>query len=225
MGFGILMPPRRGFDARLGMRTVAVPRSGIVSVLRVIAVGTVLGLGLMVAAAGPAYADGKTILSTKSIPAPLGARDICQRYAWACSTSSQGAVTGSRAKLELANRVNLSVNRSVREITDERQYRRREHWALPTQRGGDCEDFALLKKRELIRAGIAPSQLLIATVLDRRREAHAVLVLRTAAGDYVLDNLTNRIKPWDRTGYSFLRMQDPQSASGWTLVMRGGIFG
>ena len=225
MGLAILTPPRRGFDARLGMRTVAAPRSGFAATLRAIALGAVLGLGMTVVAASPAYAAGKTILATKSVSAPLGARGVCQRYAWACATSTQGSVTDPRAQLAVAARVNIAVNRSVREVTDERQYRRREHWALPTRQGGDCEDFALLKKRELIRAGVAPGQLLIATVLDRRRQAHAVLVLRTGAGDYVLDNLTNRIKPWNKTGYSFLRMQDPRAASGWKLVMRGGIFG
>ncbi len=225
MGLGILTPQRRGFDARYGMRTVVTPRSGLVSALRAIVLGALLGLGMTVVAAGPAYATGKTILSTKSIPAPLGARGLCQRYDWACARSAEGRVTGAKAQLALANRVNRAVNRSVREITDQRQYSRREHWALPTRRGGDCEDFALLKKRELIRLGIAPDRLLIATVLDRRRQAHAVLVLRTASGDMVLDNLTSRIKPWDRTGYSFLRMQDPNAASGWALVMKGGIFG
>ena len=224
MGTGFLTPQRRGFDPRLGARTVARPRNGALAALRILAVGTALGLGMAVAAAGPAYA-GKLVVSTKSVAAPLGARDLCARYAWACATSSAGAITDSRAKLKVADRVNRAVNRAVREISDARQYRRREHWALPTRLGGDCEDFALLKKRELIRAGIAPDRLAIATVLDRRRQAHAVLVLKTAAGDYVLDNLTSQIKPWDRTGYSFLRMQDPRAASGWRAVMRGGIFG
>jgi predicted transglutaminase-like cysteine proteinase len=116
------------------------------------------------------------------------------------------------------------VNRQVRPITDRRQYRRDEHWALPTSRGGDCEDFALLKKRELIALGVPADKLLIATVLDRKRQPHAVLVLSTLQGDYVLDNLTSRIKPWGQTGYSFLRMQDPRAPERWVAVLAGGIF-
>ena len=80
------------------------------------------------------------------------------------------------------------------------------------------KDFALLKKRELIRAGIDPSKLLIATVLDRKRNAHAVLVYRSSQGDLVLDNLTNRIKPWSVTRYLFLRMQDPRQPRNWVGV-------
>ncbi len=214
---------RRGFDPRLGTRSVAQPRSALAATLRLIVFGTALGLGMTVAAASPAYAG--TLISTKSVAAPLGFDGVCDRYAWACARSAAARVTGAEAKLRLADRVNRAVNGQVREIADERQYRQREYWALPTARGGDCEDFALLKKRELIRAGIAPDNLRIATVLDRRRQAHAVLVLKTSAGDYVLDNLTTKLKPWDKTGYSFLRRQDPRSASGWALVMKGGIFG
>ena len=182
-----------------------------------------LALGMMLGAASPAYA-AKLTISSKAVPAPAGFRGVCKRYAWACDRSSHATVHGAEAQLALANRINRAVNRQVREISDQRQYKRREYWALPTRRGGDCEDFALLKKRELQRAGIAADRLLIATVLDRRRQAHAVLVLRTDRGDYVLDNLTSRIKPWTKTGYSFIRMQDPSTTSGWTVVMRGGIF-
>ncbi|MDU8942246.1 transglutaminase-like cysteine peptidase [Ovoidimarina sediminis] len=182
-----------------------------------------LALGMMVSAARPAYA-ADLVVSTKAISAPAGFRGVCERYAWACDRSSKASVHGAEAQLELAYRVNRAVNRQVREISDQQQYKQREYWALPTRRGGDCEDFALLKKRELQRAGIAPDRLLIATVLDRRQRAHAVLVLRTDRGDYVLDNLTSRIKPWNKTGYSFIRMQDPTTPSGWTVVMRGGIF-
>lgn len=191
--------------------------------------GAAIGLGMVVLAANPAYAmaeaTGQTILPKQSVSAPLGARALCQRYDWACAPSAQGAVTEAQAMLELADRINQSINRGVREITDQRQYQRQDHWALPTLEGGDCEDFALLKKRELIRAGIAPDRLRIATVLDQAHQAHAVLILRTPRGDYVLDNLTDQIKPWDQTGYAFLRMQDPRVASGWSLILMGGIFG
>lgn len=216
-------PKRGGFNPRSGPRSVVTPRSPLWSAFRVLTFGTALAAGMTLAAASPAYATS-TILATKSISAPVGFHGVCSRYAWACSQSGPARITDSAAMLKVATRINRQINRSVREISDARQYRKREYWALPTARGGDCEDFALLKKRELIKAGIGADRLLIATVLDRRRGAHAVLVLRTNHGDVVLDNLTSKIKSWDRTGYSFLRMQDPRSKSGWRLVMRGGIF-
>jgi len=76
----------------------------------------------------------------------------------------------------------------------------------------------LLKKRDLIKAGIDPRKLLLATVLDTRKNAHAVLVYRSSQGDLVLDNLTNRIKPWSDTRYLFLRMQDPKQPRKWVGV-------
>lgn len=212
---------RRGFNPK-GNTVRPVEKCGSRVLPGLLAVLT-LALGMMLSAASPAYA-ANLVVSTKAVPAPAGFHGVCDRYAWACDRSSHATVHGTKAQLELATRINRSVNRQVREISDQRQYQRREYWALPTRRGGDCEDFALLKKRELQRAGIAPDRLLIATVLDRRRQAHAVLVLRTDDGDYVLDNLTSRIKPWNKTGYSFIRMQDPRAVSGWTVVLRGGIF-
>ena len=130
-----------------------------------------------------------------------------------------------RNVLRMAQRINRHVNRRVRSISDTRQYNQAEVWALPTRRGGDCEDFALLKKRELIAAGVAPGRLLIATALDRRRNGHAVLILRTDSGDLVLDNLTNRIRHWEDTGYSFLKLQNPDRPENWDAILAGGVFG
>ena len=190
----------------------------------------VAGLALSVLftfAVGNAVAAGQGfMLPTKPISAPAGFHGICDRYAWACAATSEAAQPmGEQELMRLAGRVNKEINRRVREVSDLNQYRVAEHWALPTARGGDCEDFALLKKRELIRLGVAPERLLIATALTRKREAHAVLILRTDAGDMVLDNLTSRIKPWHRTGYGFLRMQDPEAPARWQMVLAGGMFG
>ena len=125
--------------------------------------------------------------------------------------------------LEVVRTINSRANRSIRSISDMDQYRVAERWAMPTARGGDCEDYAIYKKAALIKAGIPPDQLLIATVLDRKRQSHAVLVLRTGTQDLVLDNLSNRIVPWNKTGYTFLRLQNPKQPSGWVSVLAGGI--
>ncbi len=161
--------------------------------------------------------EGAFITAISASPPPSGAQQLCRQYSWACSGQKAASLT-SKQEMQIVKKVNLQVNASTRSITDQSQYRQREFWALPTTRGGDCEDFALLKKRNLIKAGIDPSKLLIATVLDRRRNAHAVLVYRSAQGDLVLDNLTNSIKPWKATRYLFLRMQDPKQPRRWVGV-------
>ena len=127
--------------------------------------------------------------------------------------------------MSILRMLNREINASVPEISDIAQYGRLEVWELPTARGGDCEDIAMRKKRDLIDAGIAPQSLMLSTVLDRDLNAHAVLVFRDEDGDLVLDNLTDRILPWAETGYSFLRMQDPASPDRWRAVLSGGIFG
>jgi len=157
------------------------------------------------------------------VTAPPGASSLCRTYDWACAKSGQTRLLGDES-VKLLRRVNAEANRSIRPVTDMQQYRLEERWALPTARGGDCEDYALYKKHELIRAGVPAEQLLIAAVLDRKRQFHAVLIVRTGTEDLVLDNMTNRILPWHKTGYTFLRVQDPRMPSRWVSVYAGGAF-
>lgn len=156
------------------------------------------------------------------VPPPPGAHALCTMYDWACAKSNRTVLIGEET-MKTVRAINSRANRSIRPISDFAQYRIAERWSLPTNRGGDCEDYALYKKRELIRAGIPAEQLLIAAVLDRKRQSHAVLVLRTGTQDLVLDNLTSRIVPWQKTGYTFLRLQDPRQPSRWVSVMAGGM--
>ncbi|WP_380057527.1 transglutaminase-like cysteine peptidase [Falsihalocynthiibacter sp. SS001] len=161
-----------------------------------------------------ALAANSHLVATIQIAPPSGAKALCQTYRWACSSTK---LEGSKSAIsaDFINQINTQINRSYKEISDSQQYRTVEHWALPTARGGDCEDFALMKKHKLIRMGIDPKHLLLATVLDRKRNSHAVLIYRTKNGDFVLDNLTNRIRNWQDTGYIFLRMQDPVNPQRW----------
>lgn len=152
------------------------------------------------------------------ISAPTGARSICATYRWACASSSSARTPD----LHTVSVVSRNVNRATREVSDEAQYRQDDLWTLPTRRGGDCEDFALLKKKQLIGMGYDPDRLLLTTVLDRKGRSHAVLVVRTDEGDFVLDNLTDKIRRWNSTGYTFLRMQDPAAPHRWLrLNVRG----
>lgn len=151
---------------------------------------------------------------------PPGAVNLCSKYAWACSTKGVGR---QDIDMQVARAVNNSVNRRINQIDDIVQYGKEDHWTLPTAIGGDCEDLALLKKYWLMQKGVAPENLLIATVLDLNRNSHAVLILRTKRGDYVLDSLRDGIKLWGATGYTFLKMQNPQSMHQWSAILAGGL--
>ncbi|WP_102223614.1 transglutaminase-like cysteine peptidase [Acidimangrovimonas sediminis] len=171
--------------------------------------------------AAHAVDPGHLILRERA-PTPRGFAGLCGQYPWLCAVTRGPAAPDTRT-LALAQRINLRVNRGVPQIDDAVQYGVADHWALPTARGGDCEDLAMLKKKELVALGVPPQSLLLATVLDRQRENHAVLVLRTRQGDYVLDNLDNTLLPWAQTGYTFLAMQDPATPAHWDRLLQGGM--
>ena len=183
------------------------------------AAGAILAAGLTIT--GTLAEAGSYMTPRHPIRQPDGAGSLCETYTWACATTHSAQAFGEVEMAEV-RRVNAQVNRTTRQIPDVQQYDRAEVWALPTRRGGDCEDFALLKKRRLIEAGIPPDRLLIATVLDTRFQGHAVLVVRTGTGDVVLDNLTSRIRSWDETGYIFMKMQSPETPGGWDAIIAGG---
>jgi predicted transglutaminase-like cysteine proteinase len=178
---------------------------------------------LVLAPAQALSANSAFIVSKGSISAPAGFSGTCSKYSWLCR-STGGAPLSDEKIFRLAAAVNTQVNRRTRSLEDIRQYGREEYWALPTPRGGDCEDFALLKKKILISEyGVPGKQLLIATVLDHRLQRHAVLVLRTSRGDFILDNLDNKIRHWTQTGYTFLKLQNPNALDRWVAVLAGGI--
>jgi predicted transglutaminase-like cysteine proteinase len=118
--------------------------------------------------------------------------------------------------------VNAFVNAHVRKVSDREQYGLDDWWASPLSEGpvaaGDCEDFVLEKRKELIAAGVAPETLTIAMVETRQGELHAVLVAATDKGDYVLDSLNPDVRPWDRVDYRWISRQSPGDRLAWFEV-------
>jgi predicted transglutaminase-like cysteine proteinase len=108
--------------------------------------------------------------------------------------------------------INSHVNNTIVEVSDRDQYGREDVWTLPTSGRGDCEDFALLKRKLLIQRGWPASALSISVGTTAYGEAHAVLLVTTASGEYVLDNLTSSIVPPVQTGHTF---HSRQSGRGW----------
>jgi predicted transglutaminase-like cysteine proteinase len=129
--------------------------------------------------------------------------------AWA-KPAKQIPLTAERmAQLQ---QVNSHVNSTIREVSDLEQYGREDVWALPTSGKGDCEDFAMLKRKMLIERGWPASSLSIAVGATSQGEAHAVLTVSTSQGQYVLDNLTSSILSPAQTGHVF---HARQSGRGW----------
>src|SRR5690606_2813889 len=93
-----------------------------------------------------------------------------------------------------------------------------EVWTYPAQGVGDCEDYVLEKRRRLHRLGVSLSNLLITVVRKPDGEGHAVLTVRTSNGDFILDNLTDKVRPWDETGYRFLKRQATDHTGRWVSI-------
>ena len=148
-------------------------------------------------------------------PPPYGHVDFCRRAPEECLSSLDAGdrVAGNTDQLNLLAHVNRSVNKAIKPMTDMEQYGVEDYWAIPVSGKGDCEDFQLLKRQILIRAGWPASSLLMTVVYDEKREGHAVLTARTVAGDFILDNKTDEVKLWSKTPYHYLMRQsylDPQ---------------
>jgi predicted transglutaminase-like cysteine proteinase len=113
--------------------------------------------------------------------------------------------------------INTRVNTTIAPVSDDELYGTPEHWTYPVK-AGDCEDYLLLKKRELENMGFDAGALLITVVLDEKNEGHAVLTVATDKGDYVLDNRRNDILLWNDTGYAFLKRQSQQDPRTWIAL-------
>lgn len=167
---------------------------------------------------------GKTVLSTGTQMqmighafAPPAFHDFCAREKRLCSTSgSQKLVelTNSRSA-ELAS-VNSSVNRRITESSDMATNGTDDDWRVPS-RYGDCEDFAILKKAELMKLGWPASALLL-TVARSGWEGHTVLTVRTSKGDLILDNRSSSVKDWSRTPYRYFARQALGVGKAWELI-------
>src|SRR5215208_3156133 len=80
--------------------------------------------------------------------------------------SAQAKPGGSFAltaeRMSQLQQINNHVNSTIREVSDLEQYGREDVWTLPTSGKGDCEDFALLKRKLLIQRGWPAAALSIA---------------------------------------------------------------
>jgi predicted transglutaminase-like cysteine proteinase len=152
--------------------------------------------------------------------APIGWRQFCRDFPADCRARPERIelVRADRANWTALTRINAHVNTAVEPVTDLDQYGVDEVWTYPVSGRGDCEDYVLLKKQMLIRAGFPASALLITVVRDRKGEGHAILTVRTDRGDYILDNETDEIRLWSQTGYRFVKRQSEADPDRWVTI-------
>lgn len=150
---------------------------------------------------------------------PYGFVQFCERMPSECKAGvvQEQRLEATSERMAELDKINRQVNREIAPATDMEIYGQTEYWTIPTKRG-DCEDYALLKRKRLIARGWPSSALLMTVVRDEKGEGHAVLTARTTQGDFVLDNKVNEIKIWHRTGYKYVMRQSYLNPRIWMLL-------
>jgi len=150
---------------------------------------------------------------------PIGHYEFCRANPVECNIrlrdSGPERMSGSLWKQMVA--VNVGVNAAIKPVNDIDLFGKDEVWAYPVG-AGDCEDYVLEKRRDLMNQGLSLSNLLITVVRKPDGEGHAVLTVRTDKGDFVLDNLTDAIRQWHETGYRYLKRQASNHTGRWVTI-------
>ena len=116
----------------------------------------------------------------------------------------------SETERALIREINRDVNEDIHYLPDEDNYgwldfavvepgvRRPVMRGMPAARYGDCEDYALTKKKRLAERGIHASRLFVARAkvpTSEGIEHHVVLVIPEGSEWWILNNWDNRIEP------------------------------
>lgn len=141
--------------------------------------------------------------------APSGFLTFCSRNPDQCrdTVNGEAVVSLDAARWQTLWDVNTAWNAAIKPLEDAAHYGRVDYWTIPTDGSGDCEDYALAKRKSLIDRGFPSQSLRIAMAQLPDGEAHAVLTVATDRGDYVLDNLHSAVLPWKAIGYGWIARQ------------------
>ncbi|MEQ1711958.1 MAG: transglutaminase-like cysteine peptidase, partial [Hyphomicrobium sp.] len=150
---------------------------------------------------------------------PYGFVRFCETSPRHCTAMDQKDVrfSADAKRLSELDEINRLVNATIEPLTDLELYGVTEHWTLPVDKG-DCEDYALLKRKILIDRGWPASALLMTVVRDEKGDGHAVLTARTVQGDYILDNKIGEVRVWNKTPYEFVMRQSYLNPRVWVSL-------
>ncbi|MFC4173663.1 transglutaminase-like cysteine peptidase [Microvirga sp. GCM10011540] len=183
-----------------------------------------IGIALATLACFASSASAQTLLSTRTTDLVwvIGPADptqawieFCQRHPHDCrlDLSQSARISLSSQVVATLKQVNESVNSSILGVTDQDHWGVLDRWDYPDDGFGDCEDIQLLKRRLLVEAGLPHRAMRMAVVIDEQGQGHAVLMVLTNRGDFILDNKRNAILPWWRTNYAFIKREGTNSST------------
>ncbi|MBA1155275.1 transglutaminase-like cysteine peptidase [Microvirga mediterraneensis] len=178
-----------------------------------------LSLALTFAAA--AQAQTGSILPGSSQPVAqvgmakpiMGWVRFCEQYPAECTVDSSEPATIQLGAKEWQTivRINQQVNAAIKPKTDMDHWGVEDVWDFAEDGYGDCEDYQLVKRKRLVEAGFPRRALRMTVVIDEEGAGHAVMMVRTNRGDFILDNKRNAVLPWHRTGYTYIKREGDQN--------------
>jgi predicted transglutaminase-like cysteine proteinase len=157
-------------------------------------------------------------LNRPTLP-PMAHTLFCLRYQSECDVHGRDFrrrnIALTPARLVELNTVNRAINR---QILPERNLGgiATEEWLI-APKSGDCNDYAVTKRHELLTLGWPSRALLLSEVVVPSGEHHLVLVVRTKDIDLVLDNLNSNLRPVEMTvrQYEWVRVESPYNPKFW----------
>jgi len=141
---------------------------------------------------------------------------FCQRYPADCEPNFKPneRIILDSMNLRLLDQINRRINAAI--VPSRKNYDGNADaiWAI-APRNGDCNDYAVTKRHELLRQGLASSAIRLSVVKTTDGAGHLVVVVATTKGDIVLDNLTDEIRLWEETDYRWLKIQSKNDPHYW----------
>jgi predicted transglutaminase-like cysteine proteinase len=163
----------------------------------------------------PALAWTQMPTGAPAIP-PAGFLGFCAKHLPECLSRGQEPTTIELTdeRRQAIEAVQTTINASITPRLDPAHV-----WDYSTDGTGDCNKFALTKRRELIAQGFPKGAVLLATATTERGEGHLVVVVRTDRGDFVLDNRVAHVVDWSSLPYHWVSVQSQQSPVRWLSIL------
>ena len=144
-------------------------------------------------------------LAGGAIRGPAGWEAWCADHADKCGRQTPAVIALTPATAALLDEVFHAVHAR---ITPEQEPPGQDVWRVIEGHGrGDCEDYALTWREELVQAGLPRGALDIAVAETEQGEIHAVLAIHTDQGTVVFDNRHKTPKAWSALPYAWLAIE------------------
>jgi len=163
------------------------------------------------------------LVETSPSLAPFQHVRFCLRYPDDCRSNlgEDDRIDLTSERSELLDGVNRRVNGDIAPVQKSYGQNLQETWTIAPFTG-DCNDYAVTKRHELLQSGLPAKALRLAVVKTKTGSGHLVLLAATTKGVLVLDSLVEAIVPWQSTNYQWMKIQSASDARVWHEVRVSG---